>query len=414
MELKLLGQCLFNECLFNSPAYVSEWYYAYAFDYLAGTTVLVTEDITADIPEQCTVSVYAGETLSTLVLLQDGVSTPVLFLSTVSGTDNLYVKIVMTSTSMLVSPEVSALSLLIHQETSLYTIGVQVLEDALNPSNTDFEIDTEIQKYLIPYGWLDTQSHRSALGQIAEAAGGVAFQDRYGTVLLQAGNYIKRTTESLNSHVDTILDNRIINETSPVSVVKNRIQVQTYPYVPGTETTVWELRDDKIINSGEVKTYEVKYTSYDAVIDGYASLSSTPSGATITSETHYSWGAVVEVTGSANGQVLTLSILAKPLELEGAQLVTRTDGESIRRNGDRSLTIKDNKLIQNAVLAGLIADSILETTAQEQRDIQIDWRGDPTLEMGDEVLKGIFDAAIVANTMNYNGAFAETTLMRKV
>jgi len=414
VELKLLGQCLFNECLFNSPAYVSEWYYAYSFDYLAGTTVLVTEDITADIPDQCTVSVYAGETLSTLVLLQDGVSTPVLFLSTVSGTDNLYVKIVMTSTSVLVSPEVSALSLLIHQETSLYTIAVQVLEDGLNPSNTAFEIDTELQKYLIPYGWLDTQSHRSALGQIAEAAGGVAFQDRYGTVLLQAGNYIKRITESLNSHVDTILDNRIINETSPVSVVKNRIQVQTYPYVPGTETTVWELRDDKIINNGEVKTYEIKYTSYDAVVDGYASLSSTPSGATITDEIHYSWGAVIEVTGSADGQELTLSILAKPLELEGAQLITRTDGESIRRNGDRSLTIKDNKLIQNALLAGLIADSILETTAQEQRDIQIDWRGDPTIEIGDEVLKGTLDAAIVANTMNYNGAFSETTLMRKV
>lgn len=414
MELNLLGECIFNQCLFNSPAYISEWYYAYAFNYLAGTTVSVTENITAYIPEQCTVSVYAGETLATLVLLQDGVSTPVLFNSTVSGTDNLIVKIVMESTSVLITPEVSALSLLIHQETSLYTIAVQVLEDGLNPSNTDFEIDTELQKYIIPYGWLDTQSHRSALGQIAEAAGGVAYQDRYGTVLLQAGNYISRITESLNSHVDTILDNRIINETSPVSVVKNRIQVQTYPYAPGTETTVWELRDDKIIDSGEVKTYEIKYTDVEAVVDGYASLSSTPSGATITSETHYSWGAVVEVTGSADGQELTLSILAKPLELEGAQLITRTDGESIRRNGDRSLNIKNNKLIQNAVLAGLIADSILETTAQEQRDIQLDWRGDPTLEMGDEVLKETFDTAIVANTMNYNGAFAETTLMRKV
>ena len=414
MELKLLGQCLFNECLFNSPDYVSEWYYAYSFNYLAGTTVIVTYDITAIIPEQCTIEVWAGETLATLVRLQEGVETPVLFLSTVSTTDNLYVQIIMRSTSVGVSPTITSLNILIQQETSLYTIAVQVLEDGLNPSNTNYLVDTELQKYLIPYGWLDTQSHRSALGQIAEAAGGVAFQDRYGTVLLQAGNYIKRITESLNSHVDTILDNRIINETSPVSVVKNRIQVQTYPYVPGIETTVWELRDDKIINNGEVKTYEIKYTDVEAVIDGYASLSSAPSGATITSETHYSWGAVVEVTGSADGQVLTLSILAKPLELEGAQLVTRTDGESIRRNGDRSLTIKDNKLIQNALLAGLIADSILETTAQEQRDIQIEWRGDPTLQLGDEVLKGIFDAALVSNDMTYNGAFAETTLMRKV
>lgn len=414
MELKLLGQCLLGQCLLNSPTYESTWYFGYSFDYLAGTTVLATFDMTATIPEQCTIEVWAGETIATLFRLQEGVETPVLFLSTVSATDNLYVQIVMRSTSLGVSPQVSSLNILIHQETSLYTIGVQVLEDALVPSGTDYEIDTELQKYLIPYGWLDTQSHRNAIGKIAEACGGVSYQDRYGMVLLQAGNFIKRKTASLNSHVDTILDNRIIEETSPVSVVKNRIQVQTYPYTPGTETTVWQLRDDKVINNGEVKMYEIKYTGVEAVIDGNASLSSTPSGATITSEVHYSWGAVVEVTGSADGQVLTLSILAKPLELEGAQLVTRTDGESIRRNGDRSLTIKDNKLIQNAELAGLIADSILETTAQEQRDIQIQWRGDQTLELGDEVLKGTFDAAIISNDITYDGTFSETTLMRKV
>ena len=414
MELKLLGQCLLGQCLFNSPSYESTWHFGYSFDYLAGTTVLVTFDMTAIIPEQCAIEIWAGETLDTLYRLQESIETPVLFLSTVSATDNLYVQIIMRSTSAGVTPTITSLDILIHQETSLYTIAVQVLEDGLNPSNTDYLVDTELQKYLIPYGWLDTQSHRSALGQIAEAAGGVAYQDRYGKVLLQAGNYIRRITESLNSHVDSIQDDRIIDETSPVSVVKNRIQVQTYPYVPGVETTVWELRDDKIINNAEVKTYEIKYTSYDAVIDGYASLSSAPSGATITSETHYSWGAVVEVTGSSNGQELTLSILAKPLELQGAQLITRTDGESIRRNGDRALTIKENRLIQSSLLAGLIADSILETTAQEQRDIQLQWRGDPTLELGDEVLKGTFDAAIISNDMTYDGTFAETTLMRKV
>lgn len=412
--MKLLGQGILNTSLLNTSFYFSYWQSLYSFNYLAGTTVSITYIMSATIPEQCSVRVYAGETSDTLYFLSEDIETPVLFLSTVSGTDNLFVRVEMYSDAEEITPEITSLYILIHQETSLYTIAVQVAEDGLNPSNTEYVIDEELQKYLIPYGWLDTQSHRSALGKIAEASGGVAYQDRTGRVLIQAGNYIRRSVSASEDYSDNIQDNRIINETSPVSVVKNRIQVQTYPYAPGTEETVWELRDDKIINNGEVKTYEIKYTDVEAVIDGHASLSSTPSGATITDEVHYSWGAVVEVTGSADGQELTLSILAKPLELQGAQLVTRTDGESIRRNGDRSLTIKENKLIQSASLAGFIAEAILETTAQEQRDIQIQWRGDPTLELGDWVLKGVFDAAIVSNDMAYDGTFSETTLMRKV
>lgn len=400
--------------LLNTSLYSSYWQSLYSFNYLAGTTVSITYIMSATIPEQCSVRVYAGETSDTLYFLPEGIETPVLFSSTVSGTDNLFVKVEMYSDVEGITPEITSLYILIHQETSLYTIAVQVLEDGLNPSNTEYIIDEELQKYLIPYGWLDTQPHRAALGQIAEAVGGVAFQDRYGKVLLQAGNFIARAVAGSEEYADEIGDDKIVNETSPVSVIKNRIQVQTYPYAPGVETTVWELRDDKIINNGEVKAYEIKYTDVEAVIDGHAFLSSTPSGATITDEVHYSWGAVVEVTGSADGQELALSILAKPLELQGAQLITRTDGESIRRNGDRSLTIKENKLIQSSSLAGFIAEAILETTAQEQRDIQIQWRGDPTLELGDKVLKGVFDAAIVSNDMAYDGTFSETTLMRKV
>jgi hypothetical protein len=409
--LTVFGDRVFGDGAFESQHYIAQWDKAYSFDLLAGITVSVLFTLVMTKPLSGCIEVSAGETLDTMVLVEPDVSTPVIFISLDSGATNLHVRIRMCTTEFGAVFKVHSLEILIHQETSLYTIATQILDDGLTPSRSTWLVDTELQKYLIPYGWVEKQSHRSALGKVAEAAGGVAFQDRYGVVLVQAGNYLARTSGGAPV---AVIGDRIYDESAPVTPVKNRIQVQTYPLVALAEETVWELIDDKTVNDGETKRYDITYTNYNAVINGHAELSSDPAGATITSETHYSWGAVVEVLGSEPAQELTLTILAQPLSVVGSQIVERTDGESIRRNGDKSLVIKDNKMIQSSFLAGQIADSILPTTAQEKRDIDIDWRGDPTLEVGDKVSKGGVEAVIVSNRIRFNGALREQTLLRKV
>lgn len=407
----LLGESLLGEDILESLSYVATWSNSYQFDYLSGTTVSITPTLAASIPLGTEVQICAGESLVDCTALESGVKGQVLFTSPTSGLTNLYVKLNLFSSQTGLTPIVSSLELLVEQSTSLYTIATQILSDALTPSNGEWEIDTELQKYPMPYAWFNTIKHREAIGKVAEAAGGVAFQDRYGLVRVQAGNYLSRLNGTAQFNIG---EDRILDAESPVSEVKNRIIIKTRPYVEDTPAIVWELTGEKTIGNGESKTYKATFSDYDAVIDCASSISSVPAGATITSETFYSYGAEITVLGSADGQVLTLSIAGTPLIIKGAQIVEETDGDSIRRNGDRALTIEDNSMIQSAEVAETIAEDILATTAEEKRDIVINWRGDPTLELGDKGTVTGYDVAIVEQEFNFNGALSVTSRMRKV
>jgi len=407
----LLGETLLDEYLLESIAYTSTWELAYQFTYLAGTTVTVTPTMVATIPVGTSVEIWAGESTSAYALIENGVSSPVLFTSSTSGLKNLYVKLVLKSSQYGISPTVVSLGLLVAQSTSLYTIATQILADALTDSGGQWNVDQELQKYPIPYAWFDTVKHRYALGKVAEAAGGVAYQDRLGVVQIEAGNFILRQN---GTNLFTIGEDRILDAASPVSEVKNHIIIKTKPYAADTSTTVWTLEGDNEIDNGESRTFQAYFSDYDAVIDTASTLSSSPSGATITSETFYSWGASITVLGSSDGQVLTLSIAGNPLVIKGARVIEETDGGSIRRNGDKTLTIDDNNMIQSAVVAESIADDILVTTAEEKRDIVIEWRGDPTLELGDKGTVTGYEAVIVEQEFNFNGALSATARLRKV
>jgi hypothetical protein len=403
---------LYGDTLYESIAYQGQWDDSFSFTFLAGTTVSLTATIAGTIPVGSSVDIYAGETLATLQLIQSGVKTALLFISDISGATPLYVRLILNSSSRGTGPAITSLALLIEQSTSLYTIATQILSDGLTPSGTTWNVDTELQKYPIPYAWVSPVSHREAVGSVAEAAGGVVFQDRLGVIQVQAGNFIGR--DPLAPNLFTILANRIYNASSPVSEVKNRIQIKTNPYVALAETTVWTLTGDTAIDNGESRTFDIRYTDYDAIINGHAVLSSAPAGATITAETHYSWGATVTILGSSNGQVLTLVIHGEPLVIQGSQLIERTDGASIRRNGDKALTIDGNNMIQSEILAGIIADDIIAITANEARDIEMDWRGDPSIELGDKGSVLGFNAVTVTQGFEFNGVLRASAQLRKV
>lgn len=408
----IYNEGLYESELFEGTTYTGTWSNNYSFTYLAGTTVSILPTLTATIPDGTSVKIYAGETTLTYVEIFSGIESPVLFQSLTSGATNIYIKLVLQSTQQDITPIISSLSFVIHQETSLYTIAAQILSDGLLDTGTTYNIDTELQKYLIPYSSFTPVKHRYALKKVAEASGGVVYQDRYGVIQVEAGNFLTRNPELPS--LDTINENRILSVSSPISEVKNIIQIKTLPLVALTDQTVYTLSGDNLINNGESRTFDIFYTDYEAVIDGAAVLSSTPAGATIIDETHYSWGATVTVLGSSNGQQLALTIEGKPLVIRGSRLVTRTDGASIRRNGNKTLSILENKLLQSAPLAEQIADSILSITKQEARDIESDWRGDPTLELGDKVTFNGIPAVIVTQEFNFNGALSAKMHLRKV
>lgn len=407
--VNLYGEILYNEDLYTSYGYEGTFTNTYAFTYLKGTTVLVKFTPVWTVPEGTSVIVAAGESLSKLQVLQPNVSTPVLFTESPSGTANLYVRVYLYSNIYGLTPIVNSLQFLIMQTSSLYTVATQVLDDGLTASNTTYFIDPWLQNIIIPYSWINQGSHRTALKLIAESCGGVAYQDRVGIVRLESALY-----ENGRLIKDTIGQDRILDARTPVSDVINQVSIQTSPYVALSSQTVWQLQGDNVINNGESKTYRVFFSDYKAVIDASASITSTPSGATITSQQWYTWGGNVTVLGSSDGQTIGITVSGKPLVIRGSRVIVETDSDSTRRNGIRSKLVDNNQLIQDAVIAERIAEAIVDTYANERRDIEADWRGDPTLELGDRVLIDGQEGVIVEQGIKYNGALSGSMKVRRV
>lgn len=407
MDKALYGEHLYDEVLYSGSGATGYWYNSFQFTYLKGASVYITLTATQTVGPCQTIKYECGESLATLLPVTPGTKTPLLFQSAASGPANVYIKATLTSNQYGISPSISRIQATIEQKTSLYTVAETVLIDALQDSGVGYFIDPFLQNISIPYSWFDPVTHREAIGKIAEACGGRAYQSRDGGIRLESILY----SGNGNGIADTINQDRILDSKTPVSDVKNRIKITTNPMVKQTATQVYQ--SSETVNSGESKTINVFFNDYDAVMNASASIASTPTGATITSQTWYTWGGDLTILGSAANQACTITVTGDPLVVSGSKVVTRDNSESIRQNGLRVLHIQDNQLIQDAEIAGLIADSLLDVASVPRRDIEADWRGDPTIELDDKIVLDGQHGVVVENNITFNGALSAQIKMER-
>ena len=399
----IYNESLYGENLYFAPHITGSWKRSFQFDYLSGATVLITPVFVFDQPVGTQVILLAGEDPDNLEVVTPGVRQPVLFLSDTTGPTNIHFEVIFITTDPALTPSAQSLDVLIEQEASLYTVAKQVLVDGLSASNTSFYIDPWLQNVLLPFSWLSRQNHRQALKQIGEACGGVTYSDRNGVVRIESGQHTNGQTI-----VDHINEDRILDTQSPVSSVINRVDITTSPYVALSEQTVWEIEGVIPTEIGETLEYEAFFSDYRAVFDASASVT----GATVLEETFYTWGGRFKI--QATGTSVTVSVLGRPLVVRGAQTISRSNGASIRRNSERQLSIEENVLIQSTDIAGIVASSIVDVSSNERRDIELTWRGDPTLTIGDRVRAIGQDATIVEQNFRYNGVLESRSKLVRI
>src|SRR5690606_1679162 len=122
------------------------------------------------------------------------------------------------------------------------------------------------------------------------------------------------------------------------------------------------------------------------VIEAAARLEGQGPDTSITNVTYYAWGASVTVQDSgSSAATLTHVIEGKPLRIQNRQRVVAEDADSIIENGRLTYRFPDNPLVQTLDVAQKIADSVLEVYKLSRRDVEIDWRGNPALTLGDVV-----------------------------
>lgn len=266
----------------------------------------------------------------------------------------------------------------VQQNKTLYDLAVAVLEDAgLKPE--EYWVDPELQQYTIPYAYFDPQSHREALRKIAEACLGQVYCDRNGIIRIEGPSFLQSQTEP----VATITQDDYFRKDNPVkwSEIANYVEVETQPLRPDIAQEVYRSNEPIPITAGQTKTITAYY-NHTPCIEATATLENAVSGAQITKTTYYAWGANITVSSSNMG-TYELVINAKPLKVLNKEKAIAKDEESILDNGMLKYTFPANPLVQTREVAQTIADTLLAYFKNPRRDVEIEWRGNPALLLGD-------------------------------
>ncbi len=165
-------------------------------------------------------------------------------------------------------------------------------------------------------------------------------------------------------------------------VVANYIEVWVNPLKPTEEPEeVYRSKDPITIPAGTTKTITIHFDD-EPVTEPAVALEEAGVNLSIVDTKYYAWGADVKIknTGSSE-QTCIIVANGRPLKVQGREKVVRKDEVSIQENGLKKYTF-DNPFVQDRATAELIADKLL-SFANAKRDIVIEWRGDPALELAD-------------------------------
>jgi hypothetical protein len=292
---------------------------------------------------------------------------------------------------------------------TLYELAELILTDA-GLEAEEYFIDTELQEYNVPYSYFDSQSHREALRKIAEACLGQCYCDRDGILRIEGPSYLAYQIES----VDTLTQDNYFIKNNPVkwSEVANYIEVETQPLRPDVLQEVYSSNEPVSIGAGETKTITAFYNTSPCI-----NAAAATTFGTITEATYYSWGANIKVHSPSAG-AFELTINAQPLKVLNKDKVIRQDTASIADMGIVKYTYPGNPLVQTLAVAEKIADNLLAYYKDPRRDVEIDWRGNPAMLLGDRIAvtdkNEQNDYFIVKQELEYDGTLRARLSGRKV
>lgn len=317
----------------------------------------------------------------------------------------------------------------VQQNVSLYTLAEQVLVDAglkageywIDPAlagSGGFEFPCEfpldiapLSSTIIPWGWLPVVSHRDALRIIAEAALAVVYTDRDGIIRIETMGSVPSTPVLTITKDDYFPP---LQSPSRQDQVANEIAVMTQPLQPAvTAQEVYRSATPISIAAGQTVIVRAQY-SQAPVIDAMASLENPPAGVSITAATYYACGAEISIqnTGGSMASVI-LVITGNPLSVQGGERITARDAVSIQENGVLCYEFPTNPLMQRSDQAQAIANALLASAKDSRRDIEVEWRGNPALELGDRVTVVNQDMYAIRQEITWAGALSARLTGRK-
>jgi len=298
----------------------------------------------------------------------------------------------------------------VQQNKSLYELAELVLQDAgLNSS--EYVIDTDLQSIIIPYAWFALVSHREALRRIAEAGLAAAFQNRDGKIQIESW-LITGDEPVLSITEDDYFPP--LRAPSRQDQVANEIIVDTQPLKPASAAEeVYKSNEPITIPANTTKTITAFYNQ-SPVIEAAASLDTPPTGVGIIDATYYGWGASIKIqnTNATDAQA-TLVIQGKPLTVQHKERAIARDETSITENGVLRYEFPTNPLVQTLAQAQAIAPALLASVKEPRRDIEVEWRGNPALLLGDRVTVKGKEYHVIRQEIDWQGYLSARLVGRR-
>lgn len=313
-------------------------------------------------------------------------------------------------------------NIIVLENVSLYDLAGMILDDA---GVVNRFIDTELQNYVIPYPYFgEKATHRECLRLIAEASLSQVYMDRNSILRIEGPSY---SSIYRANPVSEITRDDYFNKDNPYNETElaNYIDVTTQPLVPESEMDeIYNSSNAETIEIGETKQMSVSY-SKKPCIEASASLIEVdedtllPPGIVIIDAVYYATTATLTIGGATANGTFKIQIMGKPLTVVGAETIIASDAASIREHGTKSYTIDENPLVQTKAMAQAIATKCLALSKDSRRDLTLEWRGDPVLELGDKITvpnskTTMADFYIASQEINYDGGLRVVTKGKKV
>lgn len=305
---------------------------------------------------------------------------------------------------------------------SVYNLAVNLLESArLVMPDLKYNIDSLLTSYIIPVAYFPRQSYQKCLKELMGACLGFAYCDRNGVLQLKANPLTEAEVPDLEITQDDYFTKK---QPAKSDELVNYIEITTQPLELNAEDKIYTGKKTTIAAYSTIEV-EAKYNGAPCV-NATATLVSedTTSGVTIQSAQYYAWGAIVTINNAAitNG-TFKIEIAGRKYSVQGEQVVIVSDPESIRENGTIKHELQENHLIQTEAVAQSVGNILLQSYKLPKKDVDIDWRGNPALELADtiripEYQKGnintVGNFVVTKNQLQYDGSIRCATSARKV
>jgi hypothetical protein len=298
----------------------------------------------------------------------------------------------------------------VQENKSLYELAEAVLQDA-GLASDEYAIDEALDDIVIPYSGFNPVSHREALRCIAEAGLAAAFQNRDGKIQIESF-LITGDEPVLEITEDDYFPP--LRAPSRQDQVANEIIVDTQPLRPATTPEeVYRSNEPIPFAAEEMKTITIHYNQ-SPVIDTIITNQGDSTSIDIVRISRYAWGADITLANST-GQAAEAIIVAtgRPLVAQNKERAIARDEASILENGVLRYEFPANPLVQTLDQAQAIADTLLASVKEPRRDIEVDWRGNPALLLGDRVTVKGKDYHVIRQEIDWAGALSARLTGRK-